>query len=86
MNILEIISTACVVSGVLGVVFRYAVLNPLYMAIQALQDAVKELKVQIRDMDDKRQELSVRIAKIESSTNSAHKRIDDLKKELNYEG
>ncbi|MUP48905.1 hypothetical protein C3L57_06840 [Veillonellaceae bacterium M2-8] len=86
MNIFEIISTACVVSGVLGVVFRYAVLNPLYMAIQALQDAVKELKVQIRDMDDKRQELSVRIAKIESSTNSAHKRIDDLKKELNHEG
>lgn len=86
MNILEIISTACVVSGVLGVVFRYAVLNPLYMAIQALQDAVKELKVQIRDMDDKRQELSIRIAKIESSTNSAHKRIDDLKKELNHEG
>lgn len=86
MSILELISTACVVSGVLGVVFRYAVLNPLYMAIQALQDAVKELKVQIRDMDDKRQELSVRIAKIESSTNSAHKRIDDLKKELNHEG
>lgn len=86
MNIFEIISTACVVSGVLGVVFRYAVLNPLYMAIQALQDAVKELKVQIRDMDDKRQELSVRIVKIESSTNSAHKRIDDLKKELNHEG
>lgn len=86
MNIFEIISTACVVSGVLGVVFRYAVLNPLYMAIQALQDAVKELKLQIRDMDDKRQELSVRIAKIESSTNSAHKRIDDLKKELNHEG
>lgn len=86
MNILEIISTTCVVSGVLGVVFRYAVLNPLYMVIQALQDAVKELKVQIRDMDDKRQELSVRIAKIESSTNSAHKRIDDLKKELNHEG
>lgn len=86
MNIFEIISTACVVSGVLGVVFRYAVLNPLYMAIQALQDAVKELKVQIRDMDDKRQELSIRIAKIESSTNSAHKRIDDLKKELNHEG
>lgn len=86
MNIFEIISTACVVSGVLGVVFRYAVLNPLYMAIQALQDAVKGLKVQIREMDDKRQELSVRIAKIESSANSAHKRIDDLKKELNHEG
>lgn len=86
MNILEIISTACVVSGVLGVVFRYAVLNPLYMAIRSLQDVVKELKVQMREMDDKRQELSVRIAKIESSTNSAHKRIDDLKKELNHEG
>lgn len=51
MNILELISTACVVSGVLGVVLRYAVLNPLYMAIQALQDTVKELKVQIWEMD-----------------------------------
>ncbi|WP_311517513.1 hypothetical protein [uncultured Megasphaera sp.] len=86
MNILELISTACVLSGVLGVIFRYAVLNPLYMAIQALQDAVKELKVQIREMDGKRQELSVRIAKTESSVKSAHKRIDDLQKGLNHEG
>ena len=86
MNILELISTACVVSGVLGVVFRYAVLNPLYMAIKSLQDVVKELKVQMREMDGQRQILTERIAKTESSVKSAHKRIDDLQKELNHEG
>jgi hypothetical protein len=56
------------------------------MAIQALQDAVKELKVQIREMDGKRQALTERIAKTESSVKSAHKRIDDLQKGLNHEG
>ncbi|WP_288832265.1 hypothetical protein [uncultured Megasphaera sp.] len=52
------------------------------MEIQTLQDAVKELKVQIREMDGQRQALTERIAKTESSVKSAHKRIDDLQKEM----
>jgi hypothetical protein len=70
-------------TGVLVViwgVFRYAIINPLNVAIESLSEAVKELRKEIKAGEERRHELEVKLAEIDQRARSAHHRIDDLER------
>ena len=62
----------------LGAVFRYVVLKPLNASIQALQKTIEKMNAQEDKREEKRQEMDKRLVAVESSTKSAHKRIDEI--------
>jgi prefoldin subunit 5 len=70
-------------TGVLVViwgVFRYAIINPLNVAIESLSEAVKELRKEIKAGEERRHELEVKLTEIDQRARSAHHRIDDLER------
>lgn len=64
-------------------VFSYVVLKPLNQAIGSLQEAIKELRDEMRAGEERRHRMEIRLAEIDQSTRSAHHRLDD---HINKEG
>lgn len=64
----------------LGVIFNYSVIKPLNAAIENLSKVIKMMQAQLHEVEDKRQGMAERLAKVEASAASAHHRIDTLQK------
>ena len=79
MEIKDIASLTGVLVVIWGV-FRYAIINPLNVAIESLSEAVKELRKEIKAGEERRHELEVKLAEIDQRARSAHHRIDDLER------
>lgn len=63
---------------ILGIVFNYSVIKPLNAAIENLNSVIKTMQEQLHEVEDKRQGMAERLAKVEASAASAHHRIDTL--------
>lgn len=75
-----------VIVGILslcGVIFNYAVINPLSSSIQELRELIESTQEYIRGVEEKRQNMAERLAKVEASAASAHHRMDTLEKRMN---
>ena len=74
-----------VIVGILslcGVIFNYAVIKPLSSSIQELRELIESTQEYIRDVEEKRQHMAERLAKVEASTASTHRRLDDLQERV----
>jgi chromosome segregation ATPase len=77
----SLVQMAGVIVGILGlcgVIFNYAVIKPLSASIQELRELIESTQAYIRGVEEKRQNMAERLAKVEESAKSAHHRLDDL--------
>ena len=66
-----------IIMFVVGIV-RCVIIAPLKDSITALQRAIEKLEKSLFVLDEKIDGQRERIARVEASANSAHKRIDDI--------
>lgn len=66
-----------------GVIFNYAVIKPLSSSIEELRKLIESTQAYIRGVEEKRQNMAERLAKVEASAASAHHRMDTLEKRMN---
>ncbi|WP_370843309.1 hypothetical protein [Megasphaera sp.] len=66
-----------------GVIFNYAVIKPLSTSIEELRELIESTQAYIRGVEEKRQNMAERLAKVEASAASAHHRMDTLEKRMN---
>lgn len=66
-----------------GVIFNYAVIKPLSSSIKELRELIESTQAYIRGVEEKRQNMAERLAKVEASAASAHHRMDTLEKRMN---
>lgn len=65
-----------------GVIFNYAVIKPLSASIRELRELIESTREYIRGVEEKRQNMAERLAKVEASAVSAHHRLDDLQEKV----
>jgi len=75
---LEELEHIAVVLGLLGGLFHFAVLRPLYNAITRFERAIEELREDIRRNEERWHAMSVKIAEIDQRARSAHHRLDEI--------
>lgn len=78
MSVLETIAQIAAIAAVIGAAFSFAVLRPLNNAIKALQKTIDEMRAEMKESREQRQELEVHLAEVDQSVRSAHHRIDAL--------
>lgn len=80
LDILGTVAQSVAIAGFFAGAFSYIVLKPLNQSIDGLRTIVQELKDELRYSESRRHELQERVAKVEASAASAHRRIDRLDK------
>lgn len=86
-SILSNAASLSVILGFVGGVFSYVILRPLNKAIENLNKAVGELRMELLTTEGRRHDLEIEVAKIRESTRSAHHRMDEhLKLHHGYGG
>ena len=76
--ILQIVGVFVGALSLCGAVFNYAVIKPLSSSIQELRELIENTQEYIKGVEEKRQNMAERLAKVEASAASAHHRLDDL--------
>lgn len=66
-----------------GVIFNYAVIKPLSSSIEELRELIESTQAYIHGVEEKRQNMAERLAKVEASAASAHHHMDTLEKRMN---
>ena len=78
MELWQMAGTIVAILSLCGVVFNYAVIKPLSASIKELRELIESTREYIRGVEEKRQNMAERLAKVEASAASAHHRIDGL--------
>lgn len=78
MEYLSATAAATVVLGFIWGIFSVAILRPLNNSIVELRDATKELRVEMREAEERRHQQDLKIAEIDNRAKSAHRRIDEM--------
>lgn len=78
MSILETIAQITAIAAVIGAAFSFAVLRPLNASIKALKETIDEMRAEMKEGRERRQEIEVHLAEVDQSVRSAHHRIDAL--------
>lgn len=78
MSVLATIAQIAAIAAVIGAAFSFAVLRPLNASIKALKETIDEMRVEIKEGREQRQEIEVHLAEVDQSVRSAHHRIDAL--------
>ena len=81
-SILQIVGVFVGALSLCGAIFNYAVIKPLSSSIQELRDLIENTQNYIRRVEEKRQNMAERLAKVKASAASAHRRLDDLKERV----
>lgn len=76
------IGAAVAAAGLIGTILYQAAVKPLTNAIEELRELIAEMKQDLHNNEEKRQSMDIRLAKLESSTASAHHRIDTLERRM----
>lgn len=74
----NILAAWTVVLGFMGGVFHFAVLKPLNKAIENLDKAIGELRMDLLTAEDRRHEMELKLVEVDQRARSAHHRIDRL--------
>lgn len=77
-SILQIVGVFVGALSLCGAIFNYAVIKPLSSSIQELRELIENTQEYIKGVEEKRQNMAERLAKVEASAASAHHRLDDL--------
>lgn len=86
MSIIEIATKIAAMAAVIGAAFSFAVLRPLNASITALKEAVDEMRAELKEGREQRQELEVHLAEVDQSVRSAHHRLDTLEEHVDKIG
>jgi hypothetical protein len=74
----NILAAWTVVLGFMAGAFHFAILKPLNRAIENLDKAVGELRMDLLTAEDRRHELELKVVEIDQRARAAHHRIDRL--------
>ena len=85
MEWLEVIGPVTTLMGILGMIFNFSVIRPLNEAIRNLSNTIDVMRAQLHEVDEKRQDMAVRLASVESSVKSAHHRIDGIEERVHHD-
>ncbi len=85
MEWLEVIGPVTALMGILGMIFNFSVIRPLNEAIRNLSNTIDVMRAQLHEVDEKRQDMAVRLASVESSVKSAHHRIDGIEERVHHD-
>lgn len=77
-DISAILGAFVTAAGVLGWVFKIWIINPLSLSIAALDRSLEKMDDALEKIKEQSASLQAEIARIDTSTRSAHNRIDDL--------
>lgn len=78
MNLFETAAQIAAIAAVIGAAFSFAVLRPLNASIKALKETIDEMRTEMKEGREQRQEIEVHLAEVDQSVRSAHHRIDML--------
>lgn len=78
MNFFETAAQIAAIAAVIGAAFSFAVLRPLNASIKALKETIDEMRTEMKEGREQRQEIEVHLAEVDQSVRSAHHRIDAL--------
>ena len=78
MSVLATIAQIAAIAAVIGAAFSFAVLRPLNASIKALKETIDEMRAEMKEGRERRQEIEVHLAEVDQSVRSAHHRIDTL--------
>lgn len=82
-SLAQMVGVIIAILSLCGVIFNYAVIKPLSDSIQELRELIESTRDYLYDVEDKRQRMAERLAKVEASAASAHHRMDTLEKRMN---
>lgn len=82
-SLVQITGVIVAILSLCGVIFNYAVIKPLSSSIEELRELIESTQAYIRGVEEKRQNMAERLAKVEASAASAHRRMDTLEKRMN---
>lgn len=82
-SLVQITGVIVAILSLCGVIFNYAVIKPLSSSIEELRELIESTQAYIRGVEEKRQNMAERLAKVEASAASAHHRMDTLEKRMN---
>ena len=80
MEILKEIAPYTGILIVIWYVFRYSILRPLNASIESLSEAIKELRKEIKDNEERRHEMEIKLTEIEARAKSAQHRLDNIER------
>lgn len=69
-----------VVLGFAGGVFSFVILKPLNSTMTELRVAIQELRKDLKDCEERRHMMEIKLAEIDQRARVAHSRIDELVK------
>lgn len=81
-SLVQMAGVIVAVLSLCGIIFNYAVIKPLSDSIQELRELIESTQNYIRRVEEKRQNMAERLAKVETSAASAHHRLDDLQERM----
>lgn len=81
-SLAQMVGVIIAILSLCGVIFNYAVIKPLSDSIQELRELIESTRDYLYDVEDKRQRMAERLAKVEASAASAHHRLDDLQERV----
>lgn len=80
----NILASWTIVLGFVGGVFSWIILRPLNSAIENLNKAVKELRMELLTAENRRHELELKVAEIEQRSKSNTHRLNRLEGVTDY--
>lgn len=81
-SLVQMASVIVAVLSLCGIIFNYAVIKPLSDSIQELRELIESTRDYLYGVEEKRQRMAERLAKVEASAASAHHRLDTLEKRI----
>lgn len=81
-SLVQMTGVIVAVLSLCGVIFNYAVIKPLSDSIQELREVIESTRDYLYGVEEKRQRMAERLAKVEASAASAHHRLDTLEKRI----
>lgn len=81
-SLVQMAGVIVAVLSLCGIIFNYAVIKPLSDSIQELRDLIESTRDYLYGVEEKRQRMAERLAKVEASAASAHHRLDTLEKRI----
>lgn len=81
-SLVQMAGVIVAVLSLCGIIFQYAVIKPLSGSIQELRELIESTREYLYGVEEKRQRMAERLAKVEASAASAHHRLDTLEKRI----
>lgn len=81
-SLVQMAGVIVAVLSLCGIIFNHAVIKPLSDSIQELRELIESTRDYLYGVEEKRQRMAERLAKVEASAASAHHRLDDLQERV----